>query len=566
MKAEKPAILLVTGDHRDQVSEEISSRYGRDYDVVVAGGLGEAVAAAQGLVARHAPVALVGVEYSLPDAQGLVTVDCLHALIPTAKRLLLTPWEEWAAAKEPTQQALGAGRLDFSLVIPRGARDEEFHTAITESLSDWGWTTGGPVVDSVRIVADQETSELTVLRDFLDRMGVPSRVYPSDHPAGQEVIAQAVSAGRPVDQPLVAAFDRDPISRPTIGKLGRVMFGDPDALGEGYVADLAIVGAGPAGLAAAVYGASEGLETVVLDSEAIGGQAGTSSMIRNYLGFPRGISGMRLTQRARFQAARFGARFFAARPVTSLDPGVDGEPHTVHLDGHRIRARTVLIASGVSYRRLGVPGIEALVGLGVSYGAAMSAARDCTGLDVCVVGGGNSAGQAALHLSRFARSVSILIRRDSLEETMSAYLIREIEGNPRIVVRPRTEVVDGGGGNRLEWLKLKGPDGEPTKVHVGGLFLLLGAKPCVDWIPDSVTLDERGFVHTGRDVPPQRWGGEVPPAALTTSVPGVFAAGDVRSGSMKRVASASGEGAAVVPLVHSYLDAMAGSPAPAPSA
>ncbi|WP_331456413.1 NAD(P)/FAD-dependent oxidoreductase [Luteipulveratus halotolerans] len=457
---------------------------------------------------------------------------------------------------------MSTGRVDLSLVIPRGVRDEEFHNAITESLSDWGWTTGGPVVDVVQIVADDETAELGALRDFLDRMGIPTRVYPSTHPAGKDVVARAISAGRPVEQPLVAAFDHDPISRPSIGKLGRVMFGDPDALGDGYVADLAVIGAGPAGLAAAVYGASEGLSTVVLESEAIGGQAGTSSMIRNYLGFPRGISGMRLAQRARFQASRFGARFFAARPVEGLVPGLPGEPHTIRLEGFEVRARSVVIASGVSYRRLGVPAIEDLVGLGVNYGAAMSAARSCAGTDVFVVGGGNSAGQAAMHLSRFARSVSILIRRESLHETMSDYLIREIEANPRIVVRPRTEVVDGGGGTRLEWLKLKGPDGELTKVHAGGLFLLLGAKPCVDWIPDVVGLDERGFVLTGRDVPPEHWDGDVPPAALATTVPGVFAAGDVRSGSMKRVASASGEGAAAVPLVHAYLDACAAEPVP----
>ncbi|AKU17494.1 FAD-dependent oxidoreductase [Luteipulveratus mongoliensis] len=566
MKPATPAILLVTSDHRDEVVDEVNSRYARDYDVVVAGGLGEAVAAASSMQSRDVPVALIAVERSLPDAQGLVTIDCLHALIPTAKRLLLTAWEDWATAKEEIQQAQTTGRLDVSLVIPRGARDEEFHTAITESLSDWGWTTGGPVVDVVRIVSDQETSELNAMRDFLDRMGVPTRVYPSASPAAKEVLARAVSAGRPTDLPLVAAFDHDPISRPSIGKLGRVMFGDPDALGEDYVADLAVVGAGPAGLAAAVYGASEGLATVVLDSEAIGGQAGTSSMIRNYLGFPRGISGMRLAQRARFQASRFGARFFAARPVTSVVPGVDGAPHLIQLEGFTIRARTIVIASGVSYRRLGVPAIEDLVGLGVNYGAAMSAARDCAGTDVFVVGGGNSAGQAAIHLSRFARSVSILIRRDSLTETMSDYLIREIEGNSRIVVRPQTEVVDGGGGTRLEWLKLKGVGGEITKVHAGGLFLLLGAKPCVDWIPDTVALDERGFVRTGRDVPQDQWGGDVPPEALATTVPGVFAAGDVRSGSMKRVASASGEGAAVVPLVHTYLDESAPVPVVVPSA
>ncbi len=304
-----------------------------------------------------------------------------------------------------------------------------------------------------------------------------------------------------------------------------------------------------------MYASSEGLSAVVLEAEAVGGQAGTSSMIRNYLGFPRGVSGMRLAQRARNQAIRFGTRFFTGWSVTGLEPGAVGEPHLLRTDGGDIRARAVVIATGVTYRRLRVPGVEALVGLGVFYGSAMTAARELEDADVVVVGGGNSSGQSAIHLARFARSVTILVRRDGLETTMSSYLVEEIAYNPRITVLPCAEVVDAGGDGRLEWIQVRDTrTGHTEERECRGLFLLLGAEPHCDWLPAAVARDSRGFVLTGRDVPPERWSGDLPPASLESTVPGVFAAGDIRAGSMKRVAAASGEGASVVPLVHSWLD------------
>ncbi len=332
------------------------------------------------------------------------------------------------------------------------------------------------------------------------------------------------------------------------------IYGRPDEIDVADVVDLAVVGAGPAGLAAAVYGASEGLSTVVLEAEAIGGQAGTSSMIRNYLGFPRGISGMRLAQRARNQAIRFGTRFFTGWDVTALQPGGDGTPHVLRTEGGDLHARAVVVASGVRYRRLGVQAIEDLVGKGVWYGSAMSAARELEGSHVVVVGGGNSAGQAALHLARFAESVTIMIRRRDLAETMSQYLIKEIHYQPRISVQPCAAVVGGGGDDRLEWLDVRDLETDLVeRVEARGLFLMLGAEPHCEWLPSEVLLDERGFVVTGRDVPKHAWGNGLPPTNLSTTLPGVFAAGDVRAGSMKRVASASGEGASVVPLVHAWL-------------
>ncbi|WP_245193275.1 NAD(P)/FAD-dependent oxidoreductase [Kocuria sp. JC486] len=355
------------------------------------------------------------------------------------------------------------------------------------------------------------------------------------------------------------------------------MYGGFDAIPEGTIADVAVIGAGPAGLAAAVYAASEGLSTIVLESDAIGGQAGSSSMIRNYLGFPRGISGMRLAQRSRIQAGRFGATFYTGRPVTRVEAGPADEPehHHVLVEGTHLCARTVVIATGVAYRRLGVPAVDERIGMGVYYGAATSMAREMQDKEVFVVGGGNSAGQAAVHMAKFARNVTIVVRRESLAATMSDYLIREVEATPNISVRPHSRVVDAGGSGRLEWIGLadtrtgeptapadSAPESEPRssspqaveQLPADGLFCLLGAQPACHWLPDSLALDDHGFILTGRDVPQDTWVDGVPPASLETTVPGVFAVGDVRAGSMKRVASAAGEGASVLPLVHAHLE------------
>jgi thioredoxin reductase (NADPH) len=408
------------------------------------------------------------------------------------------------------------------------------------------------VVDTVRVISEQPDGLTVAIRDFFDRMGIPNRVYPPDSEAGREIVA---TYGGEVRFPLVQSVRGDVVAPRTVGDVAASLFGRPDQIPVDTVVDLCIVGAGPAGLAAAVYGSSEGLSTVCLEAEAIGGQAGSSSMIRNYLGFPRGISGMRLAERARNQALRFGTRFFTGSEVVHLTPGDGERPHVVHTEHGDVRARAVVIATGVAYRTLGVPAIEALVGNGVHYGSAVTAARDAEGSDVVVVGGGNSAGQAAIHLARFADSVTIVVRRDGLAETMSRYLIDEIASNPRIAVRPRAEVVDGGGDGRLEWLDVRDTrTGEVTRRDAGGLILLLGAEPRCDWLPDAVVLDDRRFVLTGRDLPRWAWRDGCPPDGLATTVPGVFAVGDIRAGSMKRVAAATGEGASVVPLVHAHLD------------
>jgi thioredoxin reductase (NADPH) len=554
----RPALVLVVGpDHVATVESEFS-RYARDYEVRCAGSADEGRTLVAELVAAEQPIALLGIGWTVPGVDtGLPLIDELHALVPTSRRICLTARGEYGPSLPALREALGQGRIDTYLLIPTGARDEEFHTAITEYLSDWGWTASTPEVEGVQIVGSTASAEVSRIRDFLDRMGIPHRMYSPDSELGAGVLAALPSwqGGAGPALPVVAAgVVGRAIEGATARDVARIVYGSPDTVDSAHVADLVVIGSGPAGLAAAVYGASEGLDTVVIESEAVGGQAGTSSMIRNYLGFPRGISGMRLAQRARFQATRFGARIYTGLSAEGISPAASpGDAHRVLTQSGELKAKAVLVATGVAYRRLGVPALEDLVGLGVYYGAATSATRDMTGREVFVVGGGNSAGQAAVYLARYASTVTLLVRRADLSATMSDYLIREISSNGRVTVRTASAVVDGGGEGRLEWLAVRGPDGA-ERVQAGGLFLLLGADPCGDWLPDAVVRDQRGFVYTGRDVPMNLWPGGRPPASLETTVPGIFAAGDIRAGSMKRVASASGEGAATVALVHAFLD------------
>ncbi|GAA1155899.1 FAD-dependent oxidoreductase [Nocardioides aquiterrae] len=546
-----PAIVLIGAEHPDELRAGFA-RYEREYDVRLARSCQEALVATHDVVGAGGTVAMYVSESVVPDAESVLhAFHKLREKVPTARRVIAAHWERFMADAPGLRAGLATGKYDAFLLMPRGIRDEEFHNAITDLLSDWGSTVPDPEVVSVKIVSPARDGLTLAIRDFLDRMGLPSGLYPPDSDGGRFVLDKW--EGEPA-YPLVYALDRPVVHATSVRDVAIALYGAPTELDLDHVVDVAVVGGGPAGLAAAVYAASEGLSTVILEAEAIGGQAGTSSMIRNYLGFPRGISGMRLAQRARNQALRFGARFYTGQVVDELRPGYGGAPHVLCTESGEVAARSVVIASGVAYRKLRVDPLEELVGTGVYYGAAMTAAREMEGQDVFVVGGGNSAGQAAMHLARFARSVTILVRRPALEETMSAYLVGEIAYNSRITVRTCTEVVDGGGDGRLEWLALEDTrTGERGRVPAYGLFLLLGAEPHCDWIPGDIARDPRGFVLTGRDVPQEHWVGGLPPAELATTVPGVFCAGDVRAGSMKRVASASGEGASVVPLVHAWL-------------
>lgn len=552
-----PAIILVSGDHGDVLLEEFRSRYDRDYDLRVAHGAAEAEAVAQEIHGRGGTVALFVSDSRLPDVSHVFdAIQRWRQVIPTARRVITAHWDHFIEDGPPLRIGLAKGKYDAYLLMPRGRRDEEFHNAITDLLSDWGSTVPQPEVVSAKILSPHSDALTMAIRDFLDRMGMQNKVWHPEDPAIQDYLAMIREqlGVQELRYPVVYAANRVPVQATSVRDVAVSIYGRPDDFQVDGVVDLAIVGGGPAGLAAAVYAASEGLSVVVLEAEAIGGQAGTSSMIRNYLGFPRGISGMRLAQRARNQALRFGTEFFTGWEVSELVAGVDGAPHRLCTEGGDVHARTVLVANGVAYRKLGVPSLEDLVGAGVNYGAAMTAAREMEGYDVVVVGGGNSAGQAALHLSRFSSSVTIVVRRPGLAETMSQYLIDEIGYNDRIRVLPCTRVIDGGGEGQLEWLCLEETTtGRRTTVKARGLFLLLGAEPRCDWLPPGLARDRNGFVLTGRDVPREMWVDGLPPANLATTVPGIFAAGDIRAGSMKRVAAASGEGASVVPLVHAYL-------------
>lgn len=546
-----PAIILVAPEHGAALTDEFA-RYVRDYDIRTTRSVAEAEGLAGSIVTGGGQVAMFVTESRLPDGTVVEAFARWRTVVATARRLVTVHWSHFLEDSVALRPGLAKGTYDASLLMPRGVRDEEFHTAVCELLSDWGSTVAAPEVDTVRIISPGHDALSEGIRDFLDRMGMPNRTYSPDSEEGRAAIARA---GADPVFPLVESVDREVFSPTSVRDVAVRVFGTPAGIELDAVVDVAVVGAGPAGLAAAVYASSEGLSTVVLEAEAVGGQAGTSSMIRNYLGFPRGISGMRLAQRARNQAIRFGTQFFTGWSVTALEPGVDGQPHVVHTDGGDVRARAVVVATGVTYRKLGVPSVEAFVGLGVFYGSAMSAAREMEGTDVVVVGGGNSAGQAAIHLAKFARSVTILVRRDGLEATMSQYLISEIAHLPRVQVRTCSAVVAATGGGRIEQITVRDTrTGSEEDLECRGLVLLLGAEPHCEWLPEAVARDARGFVLTGRDVPADRWPDGIPPASLATTVPGVFAAGDIRATSMKRVAAASGEGASVVPLVHAWLE------------
>ena len=454
----------------------------------------------------------------------------IRQAVPTARRVVVAHWENFRRDAADLRHGQATGKYDAFLLMPRGVRDEEFHSAIIDLLNDWAATVAVPEVVSVRIVTPQQDALTLQLRDYLDRVGAPCGIFHPDSDEGRDVLTR--HTGDLGAWPVVETFNSSVPFVPTSTRdLAVTLYGRPDDIEIDQVVDLVVVGAGPAGLAASVYAASEGLSTVTIESEAIGGQAGTSSMIRNYLGFPRGISGMRLAQRARTQAIRFGTRFFTGWPVIALEPGLDGAPHVVRTEGGEVRARAVVIATGVTYRRIGIESIDTRIGYGVHYGAAMAASREMEGGDVLVVGGGNSAGQAAVHLSRFARSVTIMVRRPELAATMSHYLVNEIGFNPRIDVLGNARIVDGGGEERLEWVDVEDvTTGEVHRREIRGLFLLLGADPHCDWLPEHVARDERGFVLTGRDVPGESWADGLPPADLATTVPGIFAAGDIRSG------------------------------------
>ncbi len=548
-----PVLLLIDDSRtRDRVEEELRKRYGADYQVVAATSVPRALDLLDRLHEQRRQVSLVLADQALPGVDGTELLARIRRLHPTAKRLLLVSWGDQSSSAT-VLRAIALGHVDAYAAKPLTSPDERFHRAITELLDAWA-RSNLPGFEAVRVVGEEWAPRSHEIRELLGRNGIPAGFYPAGGAEANRLLEQAGTASPRL--PVLVLFDGRVLDDPSNSEIAEAL-GVRTRPGDGSY-DLTVIGAGPAGLAAAVYGASEGLSTVVLEPEAIGGQAGMSSMIRNYLGFPNGVSGEDLAVRAYTQAWNFGAEYVYGNPATGLR--ADGAELVVTVaGGEEVCSRAVVVATGMSYRRLGIPELDGFTGAGVFYGAATVEAPAVRGREVYVVGGANSAGQAAIHLARYAARVTMLVRGGSLAAGMSDYLVREIASTPNIEVRRRVVVTGGGGDGRLERLTLADLDAGTTQtVETPALFVLIGAAPRTQWLPDAVRRDRWGFVVTGTDLLQDRrasagWPLERPPRYLESSLPGVFAAGDVRHGSVKRVASAVGEGSIAIRLVHEYL-------------
>ena len=531
---------------------DLSRRFGKDFDVRGDYAPAAALATLTEMAGAGRKVALLLVDVELPDFLAQA-----HELHPRAKRVLFVDRDYTSTS--PAVEAITLGRADFHIVRP-WADDEMMYRAMSEFLSTWT-KEQEPSFELFQIIAVADDPRLPEVRDLLTRLSLPFGFYAAGSEAGRQLLEEA---GLDASQlPVVIRNDGKVLVDPSLGDLARA-FGVSvkNDIGE---CDLAILGAGPAGLTAAVYAASEGLETVLLDRAVSGGQAGTSPLIRNYPGFPHGVEGGLLMERTCEQAWLMGAHIVFAQEVVSLERDEDVRIVRTR-DGTDLRARAVVVANGIDWRRLGVPRVEALVGAGVFYGAAASESRAMHDRDVFIIGAGNSAGQASLHLAKHARSVTLLVRGEGLEKSMSSYLVQAIESAANVDVRTRTEVVDGRGEESLESITLADRAADTVEeVPASALFIMIGGEPHTQWLPGEMARDSHGYLVTGRqlrDCPDSAWECEREPLTLETSIPGVFAAGDVRQGSFKRVAAAVGEGATVVRLVHEYLDDQARRAAP----
>lgn len=547
----KPVLLLVDDDEPTLASLErdLIGRFGGDYDVVTARSRDAGLATLDRLCDQGSAVAVLIAAQREERADTGIFVRALERQ-PHARRVMLTPMV--SPMPEIVVAPMTRGIVDDFLLTPWGHPEEKLYGQISGLLSTWFKAVERPTVEAIRIVGSRWSAKTHELRDQLERNSVPVGFYPHDSDEGRRLLAEAQQDGSRL--PVVLIWDGQVLIDPSMADLARI--GGTRMVPEPGLYDLAIVGAGPAGLAAAVYGASEGLRTLLIEQEAQGGQAGTSSMIRNYLGFPRGIGGQELAARATEQAWLFGASF-CYNSATGLRS--DGPYLVLTLaDGSEATARSVVVATGVSYRHLDVSGLDRLAGAGVYFGSSVVEAKGMAGLDVFVVGAGNSAGQAAVHLAKFAARVTIVMRAGSLAKSMSDYLVKEIGETGNITVLPHTEVAAVSGARCLEGLTLRDGTGTRTDVAANALFIMIGAQPHTDWLPDILTRDERGFLVTGPDLfqdgqLPDVWTLTRPPLPMETCLPGVFAVGDVRHRSVKRVASAVGAGCIAIQYVHQYL-------------
>ncbi|MGW1669756.1 FAD-dependent oxidoreductase [Streptomyces sp. NPDC002324] len=532
------------------VARDLRRRYGESYRIVRAESGQSALEALRELKLRGDQVAVILADYRMPEMNGIEFLEQALDVYPGARRVLLTAYADTGAAID----AINVIDLDHYLLKPWDPPEEKLYPVLDDLLQAWR-AADRTCVGTTKVVGHRWSARSSGVREFLARNQVPYRWFSSDEPEGRRLLAAAGADGARL--PLVVTPDGTPLVAPEDPELAEKVGLATTPAQEFY--DLVVIGGGPAGLGAAVYGASEGLRTLLVERSATGGQAGQSSRIENYLGFPDGVSGGQLTGRARRQATKFGAEILTAREVSGLE--VNGAARTVRFsDGSTVAAHSVILATGVSYRQLAAPGCADLTGCGVFYGSALTEAAGCQGHDVYIVGGANSAGQAAMYLARGAKSVTLLVRGESLTASMSHYLIQQLGEAPNIFVRPGTVVEAAHGTNQLEQLTLRDlASGREELVDAQWLFVFIGAEPHTDWLEGTVLRDERGFIVAGPDMtadggPPPGWELDRPPYHLETNVPGVFVAGDARSESAKRVASAVGEGAMAVMLVHRYLE------------
>ncbi|MGW5202488.1 FAD-dependent oxidoreductase [Streptomyces spiralis] len=552
--AEAARTVIMTVDDDPAVSRAVARdlrrRFGESYRIVRAESGESALDALRELKLRGDLVAVILADYRMPRMNGIEFLEQALDVYPGARRVLLTAYADTDAAID----AINVVDLDHYLLKPWDPPEEKLYPVLDDLLQAWRTSDHRPV-PSTKVVGHRWSARSSEVREFLARNQVPYRWYSSDEPEGQRLLRAAGQDGRRL--PLVVTPDGTPLVEPEAPELAARVGLATTPAADFY--DLVVIGGGPAGLGAAVYGASEGLRTVLVERSATGGQAGQSSRIENYLGFPDGVSGAQLTGRARRQAARFGAEILTAREVTGLE--ANGAARIVRFaDGSAIAAHSVILATGVQYRQLDAQGCTDLTGCGVFYGSALTEAASCQGQDVYIVGGANSAGQAAMYLSRSAKSVTLLVRGPDLAASMSYYLIQQIDEVPNISVRSHTVVDAAHGAEHLERLTLRHTvTGDTHQVDAQWMFVFIGAAPLTDWLGDAVLRDERGFILAGPDLtpdgrPPAGWELDRPPYHLETNVPGVFVAGDARAESAKRVASAVGEGAMAVMLVHRYLE------------
>ncbi|MFF5987138.1 FAD-dependent oxidoreductase [Prauserella flavalba] len=548
----RPVLLTVDDDPSISraVARDLRRRYGEHHRIVRAESGEQALEALRELTLRGDQVAVLLADYRMPGMTGIEFLEQAMDLFPAARRVLLTAYADTGAAID----AINVVDLDHYLLKPWDPPEEKLYPVVDALLDAWRTADHAPVTET-RVVGHRWSARSHEVRDFLARNQIAYRWCLADEPEGKRLLDAAGTDG--LRLPVVVAPGGETLIEPSDAELAERVGLSTVPSADFY--DVVVIGGGPAGLGAAVYAASEGLRTVLVERTATGGQAGQSSRIENYLGFPDGVSGSQLTDRARRQATRFGAEVLTTRHAIGLE--ASGSARSVRFaDGSQLHAHAVILATGVTYRQLRAPGVEDLTSRGVFYGSALTEAASCAGEDVYIVGGANSAGQAAVHFARQARSVTLLVRGPSLEASMSHYLIQQLAALPNVAVRPCTEVVAAHGTEHLDKLELRHiPSGATNTIDASWLFVFIGASPHTDWLDGVVARDDAGFVLSGPDLMvdgkrPPGWALDRDPYHLETSLPGVFVAGDARADSMKRVASAVGDGAMAVALVHRYLE------------